>query len=188
MPILLDASMQEEKYKNNLPKPVKYFLQADSYRAEDVLYHKTSFFPFIKNRDVQEVAKRALLDRVMPYYEKRGLQVNTAPYNFLVEPLKNANFHGGRDGSGNGEISFELFLTPLVLAASYRDGGRYFMRQEVKKAWESKIVFPEIHELHSEEVGFGFGIGLIYGMADFIHVDTSSGTLYTGMMTKKFCG
>jgi hypothetical protein len=104
-------------------------------------------------------------------------------YNFLVEPLKNANFHGGRKD----KIEFELFLSPLSLLASFNDGGTYFKRQEIKDAWESRVFFPERHEANVEGIGGGAGTMFIYELSDFIYVDTSMGTLYTGRMTKNFC-
>ncbi len=160
----------------DLPQPVRDFLKLDSYKREEIFYHPTFFIPFSENSKVQDIAKRALVNQVMPYYKNRGLEANTAPYNFLVEPMKNANFHGG---SKSFTVRFELFLTPLALAASFRDGGPYFTRQEVKEAWENRTFLFEPHKLG--------GTDIVYSLADLIHVDTATGTLYTGWMAKEFC-
>ena len=173
---------------NNLPEKSREFLSADSYKPNDIFYSITGFLPFARNRFVQDIAKDALLKQVVPYYAKRGSQANTSVYNFLVEPLKNANFHGANKDS---VIHFEVFMSPLVLLASYNDKGNYFKRPEVKEAWENRIEFPERHEVssevHEEGIGFGAGTGIVYSLADLIEVDISTGTLYTGMAAKRFC-
>jgi hypothetical protein len=173
---------------NELPRLTRDFLRAESYKPNDVFYSITGFLPFARNRDVQNIASDALLKQVVPYYSKRGLKANTGVYNFLVEPLKNANFHGASKAS---VIHFEVFMTPLVLVASYNDKGNYFKRQEIKEAWENRIEFPERHQVsadvHDQGIGFGAGTGILYSLADLIEVDTSSGTLYTGWMAKRFC-
>ena len=167
----------------HLPELIQDFLKLDSYLSENIFYQKLSFVPLNKNSEVQNMAKQALTKQVIPYYSKLNLQANTSVYNFLVEPLKNANFHGPRDVN----IEFELFLTPLVIAASYNDGGAYFKRQEVKEAWENRIKFPEKHDAGVYGIGFGVGNELIYDLADLIHVDVPRGILYTGWIAKNFC-
>ncbi len=167
----------------NIPELVKDFLRLDSYKPEDIFYYKLLFPPLEKNSEVQNIAKRALIEQVMPYYAKREMEAKTGVYNFLVEPLKNANFHGPR----NCNIDFELIMTPLVLAASFCDGGDYFKRREVKKAWENRVKFPERHDAKVDGIGYDAGTDLIYSLADLIHVDKSKGALYIGWMAKKFC-
>lgn len=176
--------MKKRTFFDRLPDEVRDFVRADSYKSEDVLYYPTFFFPSKNITAVHDIACDALMRRIKPYYRQRELESDNSPYNFLVEPLKNANFHSD---SENSMIRFDLVLTPLVLAASYNDEGSYFRRQEVKEAWENKIVLPEKHKVDSKQVGYGAGTGFIYDLADLIHVDTDSGTLYIGMMAKKFC-
>ena len=79
-------------------------------------------------------------------------------------------------------------MTQVALVASYRDGGLYFTRQDVKEAYENKkIRHPEKHVIglnRHNDVGYGAGTGTIYDTSDFIHVETTTATLFTGVSTK----
>lgn len=138
-------------------------------------------FPSTDNiSQIQKFASHCLLDVVRPYYQTRGTYVSTAVYNFLAEPLKNANVHGGREIEP--VISLELFLSPIAFAAAFKDGGEYFKRQEIKMACELERKFLGKHKTQIRGIGAGAGQDVLEDLADFVYVDTDYGTLYLGML------
>lgn len=160
----------------NLPNEVKTFLtdSKESYTSNSLEIKFTE-----DANSLREIAKNLLFQKVKPFYEERELAVNYAVFNFLLEPLKNANFHGGKEKEHT--IILGLYLSSLGLAASYFDGGSYFKRKEIKKCWEKRYHFPEKNKVANKEIGFGVGTGLIYNLADLIYVDLEQGVLYTGL-------
>lgn len=172
---------------DRLDSKVSDFLEVSKYSLESCLFHSenVSFSEDVDN--VKNVAVRLLFEIVKPFYDRIGYLVNNAIYNFLAEPLKNANFYGNRE---NNLITFNLYLTPSALVASYDDGGDFFKREEIKRSWEERT-FKKSYEGKSSEnirdmrvlkqVGFGAGLPLIFDTSDLIYVDNLSGRLYTGL-------
>jgi hypothetical protein len=148
---------------------------------EHFLAEERLIIPTDKTDDLRRIAKEILFQKVQPYYRRCGLDANLGIFNFLVEPLKNANYHGNSTPSN--PIRLGIFLTPQALVASYNDGGLYFKRQDVKEAYENKIPHPEKHHLEQKDVGFGFGTEIIYDLSDLLYVETTSGTLFTVLST-----
>jgi hypothetical protein len=139
-------------------------------------------FKKTKNIDyVREIASETFFKIVRPYYSEQKLEVNIGTFNFLVEPLKNANFYGSNSIDN---VLFRILLSKYGFIASYNDGGSYFRRSDVKSCWENRTIHPEKHPKLNDAVGFGIGTGLVYSVADLIFVDTDNATLYTGISTK----
>ena len=154
-----------------LPAPVSAFLQ------DPLEFYAWNFEP-VSLADVRNIAAQAR-DATIAHYARAGKRVTPQIQSLFAEPLKNANFHGGRPDKH--EITFHLHLAPEALVASFHDCGTYFMRPEIKAYWETKRPFPEKHAVEIEGIGYGAGTGIIYDTADLIHVD--DGTLYVGART-----
>jgi len=165
-----------------LPNEVNSFLTNSEDSIEDYVINSLQIESSNKIDKLRKIVSDIFMNQVKPYYDQREIIVNNAVYNFLLEPLKNSNFHGGDKEKHT--ISLELFLYPLSLAASYGDNGLYFTRSEVKQHWENRIAFTEKNYVPEKQIGYGLGTPLIYEMADIIHIDISTGTLYIGLSTK----
>jgi hypothetical protein len=142
-----------------------------------VLYQK-----FSKNAndldELREAASRTMAETVQPYYASINKSVNAGVFNFLLEPLKNANFYS----NSLDKILFGVMMSKKGLIALYNDGGEYFKKQDVKECYENRIKHPEnFPPNRGKGTGYGVGTGLIYDLSDFIYVDTAKGTLYTGL-------
>ena len=154
----------------HIPEDVKIFLGSldDSIIEEPIISSTCTL------NDVRDIIKDLLFDKIQPYYSSKNIQATTGIYNLLVEPLKNAVFHGGEN------VKMNLFLSPIALVSGYADGGNYFNRLEVKQHWEDRKIFPEKHIVSHKSIGYGAGTPIVYDLANLIHVDIDTGTLYVG--------
>jgi len=150
---------------------------------ENSLIEERLIIPTDNTDDLRKIAKDVWLQTIQPYYRKFGIDAVNGIFNFLVEPLKNANYHGC--STLDNPIKMGVFMTSQALVATYNDGGPYFKRQDVKEAYENKIPHPEKHKIEHKDVGFGFGTEIIYDLSDLIYVETITGTLFTGVSTSK---
>ncbi len=163
----------------DLPNEVRSFLDYSKNSIDDYLASSVKIESTASLNNLREIIADIFRNKVKPYYSQKGIIINNGIFNFLLEPLKNAHFHGGT--RKNHATLFELFLSPSVLVSSYADGGPYFTREDVKQFWENKRLFSEKHRVSNKEIGYEVGTPLIYGMADLIHVNTASGRLYLGL-------
>jgi len=161
----------------DLPPRVLKFLGP----LEKVLIKEKRIVPTNDANYLRDIAKDLLFKNIQPYYEQFQLEANNGIFNFLVEPLKNANFHGGANAKN--PIKFKVIMTPKALVASYQDRGSYFTRQDVKQAYEKRIQHSEKHHVENKEIGYGAGTVTIYELSELIHVETTTGTLFTGIST-----
>lgn len=161
-----------------LPARVIEFLSP----LENLLSEEQLIIPTENTDDLREIAKGLWLQKIKPYYSKFKIDANNGIFNFLLEPLKNANYHGSP--TKDNPIRLCIFLTPQALVTSYCDNGTYFTRQDVKEAYERKIPHPEKHRIKRKDIGGGAGTYLLYTHSDFIHIDTKTGKLFTGISTK----
>jgi len=145
-------------------------------------------FPYMENcDDVRDIVSDVRTEFIMPFYQKINIDVRTGVYNILVEPLKNANFHGGNYKIH--DVEFGLILTDKLLIASYFDGGDFFGREDIKNHFENRTRFEDKHIVPGHEipgkrqVGLGLGMTYIYDFADIIKVDINTKTMYLGLKT-----
>jgi len=124
---------------------------------------------------LRKFTKGVFLNRVKPYYSSMEININNAMYNFLLEPLKNAVFHGG------GDVSVDLLFNQKAFVSSFRDGGDYFKGDCMKDIWEHRIPIHERNIVEEDQIGFGSGSDFVYSYADLIHVDANNGILYLGL-------
>jgi hypothetical protein len=127
--------------------------------------------------EIREIASKTILEIIQPYYSGMNIHVNHAVFNFILEPLKNAHVHS----EDHKKITFQTMMSTKGLVASYNDGGQYFKRLDVKNCYENRIKHPEKHKANIPGIGYGAGTMILYDLADFIHVDKNSGTLYAGL-------
>lgn len=161
--------------KSDLPHEVRTFLRLRIVPEEEFEIDNTILEGNEEIKNLRRTAKGIFTQRVIPYYSIRGYKVNQSVFNFLLEPLKNARFHG------RGKIDLTSFLAPEALVFSYSDEGDYFKKEENKRKWESRTKPGEKHQSKQREIGYGAGTTLIYQVSDLIYVDIRSGTLYTGL-------
>jgi hypothetical protein len=159
---------------DDIPEEVLSF---SNISLEECLYEEFRYGSTTNLKEIRKVAKELFYEKIVPYYSEININVNNAVYNFILEPLKNANFHGESD------TSIKLLLSHAALIAGFSDGGIYFKRSVVKEHWEKRELFPEKHEVEEKQIGYSAGTSLIYSMSDLIHVDNDSGTLYIGLST-----
>ena len=157
-----------------IPYEIIVFLNSNDYKYINQKFH---YDPKLKS--TRKLAIDSVFEIIKPYYESNGHSINNGLFNFLVEPLKNSNFYSLADSGREGV--FELFLESKSLVAGYFDGGDYFKRKDVKECWENRIYHKEKRHVESDQVGYGIGTQLIYGIADLIFVDNLAGKLYTGI-------
>jgi hypothetical protein len=131
-------------------------------------------YEFTKTRDFSKVRSDAkvLLDQIVaPNYET----VDSAVYNFILEPLKNAHLYGASD------VALQVLYSQKGLVFSFNDQSDYFRQPRVKAHWEQRRPLPDSTDMSHPQAGFGMGAALIYTMADLIFVDSATSTLYTGL-------
>jgi hypothetical protein len=148
------------------------FLQVENY-LETKIYEKLHAPANLK--EVRELTERLYLDTITNFYAPLGIRPTTGIYNFLIEPLKNARFHG------NESFTVSLYCNSHATVLGVNDGGDYFKQPKVKRIWEAKEPVLDRHPLQERELGWGAGAEIIYDLADHIHVD--NGTLYVGALT-----
>lgn len=158
----------------NLPLPVFNFLGS----LEELLIEERRLTYTPEVRDLRKLTTELYLEKIKTYYAKRKIIATTGIYNFLVEPLKNANFHGLTKSN---QIIFRIYMTPGALVASYNDGGPYFTRRDVKEAYELNKEDPEKHLTINPEIGFGVGKTVREHLAQLVYVENKTGTLFTGI-------
>ena len=124
-----------------------------------------------------EIVSLTVLNVANPYYKKFDIPVGPVLFNFLLEPLKNANYYSESDK----DILFGIMMSKNGLVASYNDGGPYFHRTDVKYCYEHKILHQDKSQSTINGIGYGRGTKILYEIADIIFVDTINGTLYTGI-------
>jgi hypothetical protein len=154
----------------SLPENVENFLGS----LDDAIIENPIIPSTCTLNDVRDVIKDLLFDKIQPYYLSHDIEATTGIYNLLVEPLKNAVFYGGEN------VKMNLFLSPIALVSGYADGGDYFNRLEVKQHWEDRKIFPEKRSVSQKGIGYGVGTSTVYDLANLIHVDINTGTLYVG--------
>ena len=166
---------------DNIPGEVLNFLTGPNTSLEECVSEGYRFESPMDLERLREIGKGLFFGRVRQHYDDKGIRANMEVCKFLLEPLKNANFHGGSDKERR--ILIRLLLSPVAFVAGFNDGGAYFKKDGVKEYWEMRKPFPEIHQAEGGQIGFGVGTPLIYGMADLIYVEKTSGTLYLGLST-----
>lgn len=161
-----------------IPLEVSNFLET-SYRAQTKRYKTTDNV----NQDLTNLRKETqyLIEINLPLeYLPFGIKVGTSMYNFIIEPLKNARAHS--DSQKPFEINFSYYANQNKLVFSCSDGGTYFQNPEVKRTWENKTN-QDKHRTEIHGLGCGMGRDLLFTHGDFIHIDTKTATLYTGLKT-----
>ncbi|MGV8169089.1 MAG: hypothetical protein ACP5N3_03455 [Candidatus Nanoarchaeia archaeon] len=133
---------------------------------------------------LREMIEDLYVGEISSFYKDKNRNMFLLPglFNILIEPLKNANFHGGNNKEH--VVDFGLFLSDKILIAGYCDGGDFFARPEIKYSYENRIEVNEKNIVSNTEIGYGVGTGLVYRFADLLAVDNSSKTLYLGILTK----
>jgi len=160
----------------NIPKNIRDFVGKES---QIPFLHQKYSYPRTKSvDDLRDIASDLLLKDIRPFYEPDQAEVNSAIFNFLLEPLKNGNFYSENEAH---PLEIELLLSPKGLVAGFCDGGSYFSRKEIKQYWESKKIHPEKTESEEPQIGYGIGTQFIYEMADLIHIDNLISKLFLGI-------
>lgn len=156
------------------PEEVQKFLQTN-----DITSYSFELEYSEENRKNSDLVIQTYEMIIVPYYQQRGFNVNSGMYNYLVEPIKNANYYSLRQSKQKG--LFSIMMAPTRFVAQYCDGGDYFKRKDVKNCWEHKEYHPEKQPLEKGLTGYGIGRKFIFELSDFIFVDTTQGSLYMGI-------
>lgn len=163
----------------DIPISIKAFLKETN--QENIFYGE---YTFPKTKDINQlrsIARSLFIEKICQFYDSKNIDVNSAIYNFLIEPLKNGNFYSDNKQS---PLEIGLILSKNALVTSCIDGGSYFTREDIKTAWESKQVHPEKTQSEEKQIGYGLGKKIIYEMSDLILVETQLNKLFLGLSTK----
>lgn len=138
---------------------------------------------FVKNGDeglddMRDILNDTYVEIIKPFYNNINISATPGIFNFLLEPLKNANYYSDCDDL----IKFRLILSKKGIIASYNDGGNYFKSEFIKECYEKRIPHLSKYTADSKQVGYGVGTRLLYDLADLIYVDSTDGTLYAGLL------
>ena len=139
----------------NIHKNIRDFVGKES---QIPFLHQKYSYPRTKSvDDLRDIASDLLLKDIRPFYEPDQAEVNSAIFNFLLEPLKNGNFYSENEAH---PLEIELLLSPKGLVAGFCDGGSYFSRKEIKQYWESKKSIQRKRNLKSLKLDTGLAPNL----------------------------
>jgi hypothetical protein len=163
-----------------MPSPIAEFLGRKEKFS--IIRHQIPKKATVEGLDtLRDIVSDIVLEDIISHYHNIGLNINPSLFNFLLEPLKNANCHSTSDK----DIAFRIMMSRRGIVASYNDGGEYFKREDVKTCYENRVYHPEKHQSNIYGIGYGVGTQLMYSIADLIYVDKEKNTLYIGISLDK---